>query len=272
MQVYVDGIGILGPGLAGWEKSHAVLAGEYPYTATDQADPEPTILPPNELRRSSQVVRWALAVAEEALPQAQTKANEVAIVFASSGGENAVWHQLCTALASPERIVSPTLFHHSVHNAAAGYWSIGTGSTQPSTSLACYDSSFCAGLLEAAAQVIVEEKPVMLVVYDLPPPQPIYAARPLVAGFSGAMILMGRSSPCTKAQLNLTLCQARSDGETKLEEPGLERLRIGNPAARALPLLAAIAKGGTRTVRIDYLEGSELWIEVTSCHPCPSKN
>ena len=29
-----------------------------------------------------------------------------------------------TALAAPQRTISPTLFHHSVHNAASGYWGI----------------------------------------------------------------------------------------------------------------------------------------------------
>ena len=227
MRIYVDGIGVLGPGLIGWKSSKPVLASQRPYTTTDQPSPAVTILPPNELRRSSQIVRWALAVAEEALSETHMKANEVATVFASSGGETGIWHQLCTALASPERIVSPTLFHHSVHNAAAGYWSIGAGSTQPSTSLACYDSSFCGGLLEAALQVLIEGRSVLLVVYDLPPPRPLYAARPLVAGFSVAMLVSGRQSTPTLAALTVTMSEGSSDRETHMEDPGLEKLRTG---------------------------------------------
>ncbi len=270
MQVYVDGIGILGPGLEGWDSSEAVLMGKHPYTVFDPVVPELSILPANELRRSTQVVRWALGAAEDALSQAHAKANEVATVFASSEGETGVWDQLCTSLASPERVVSPTLFHHSVHNAAAGYWSIGARSTQPSTSLACFDSSFCGGLLEAASQVMVEGKPVLLVAYDLPPPQPIYAARPLVAAFSVALVFVMSSTSWSKAKLTIALPDKPSGAVTTMNEPRLEALRNGNPAARALPLCAAIAKQEKTNVRMGYLDGNELFIDVTPCQSCQS--
>ena len=59
------------------------------------------------------MVRWALHVrAQEAMEQAQVDAREVATVFASSGGETGVLDRLCTALAAPTRMISPTLFHH----------------------------------------------------------------------------------------------------------------------------------------------------------------
>jgi hypothetical protein len=103
------------------------------------------------------------------MQQADADAREVASVFASSDGETGVLDRLCTALATPQRTISPTLFHHSVHNAASGYWGIATGSQQSSTVLACYDSSFCAALLEASAYVQIEERPT-LVAYDLPLP------------------------------------------------------------------------------------------------------
>jgi len=55
----------------------------------------------------------ALHVAQEAMQQAEVDANEVASVFASSDGETGVLDRLCTALATPQRTISPTLFHHS---------------------------------------------------------------------------------------------------------------------------------------------------------------
>ena len=39
-----------------------------------------------------------------------------------------VIHEICEALATDEREVSPTRFHNSVHNASAGYWGIATRS------------------------------------------------------------------------------------------------------------------------------------------------
>ena len=122
MRLYVNGIGTLGPGLIGWRETRAVLAGASPYRETARPEPTASILPPNERRRSSTIVRWAVHVAQEAIEQAQVNPREVATVFASSCGETGVLDRLCTALATPQRVISPTLFHHSVHNAAAGYW------------------------------------------------------------------------------------------------------------------------------------------------------
>ena len=140
---------------------------------------------------------------QEAMQQAEADAREVATVFASSDGETGVLDRLCTALAAPQRTISPTLFHHSVHNAASGYWGIATGSQQSSTALACYDSSFCAALLEAAAYAQIEERSVLLVAYDLPPPPPLYAARPLRGGFAAALLLTRTPAPRNLAQFDL---------------------------------------------------------------------
>src|SRR3546814_10360262 len=81
-------------------------------------------------------------------------AGDLATVFAGSDADMAILQRISAALATPERIVSPTDFHNSVHNAAAGYWGIGTGSRAPSTTLAGYDASFALGLLEAGLQVV----------------------------------------------------------------------------------------------------------------------
>ncbi len=265
MKLYVNGIGTLGPGLAGWAGSRAVLAGESPLCEAAPPEPSASLLPPNERRRSSETVRWALHVAQEAMQQAEVDAREVATVFASSDGETDVLDRLCTALAAPQRTISPTLFHHSVHNAASGYWGIATGAQQSSTVLACYDSSFCAALLEAAAYVHIEERPVLLVAYDLPPPPPLYAARPLVGGFATALLLTRAPSPHTLARLILTLSNNLSEEATNMADPRLEALRTGNQAARALPLLAAIAMRGGTLVRLQYLEDQHLLSRVMPC-------
>lgn len=267
IRVYVTGIGVLGPGLESWPGGSAVLRGERPYSAALPPEPAAGILPPNERRRTSELARWALHVGEEAIRQAQADPRETATVFACSGGETGILDRLCRALASPERLISPTLFHHSVHNAAAGYWGIATGSRQSSASLACYDSSFGAGLLEAAAQVATEQIPVLLVAYDLPPPPPLYAARPLSTGFAVALVLAGSPSLTSSARLELSLDHHPGEEASRLDHSELELLRIGNPAARALPLLAAIAGARRTLVRLDYLEDQHLLVQVA---PCPS--
>ena len=49
-------------------------------------------------------------------------------VFASGNGDGITVGAILEMLTKPDGFVSPTQFHNSVHNAAAGYWSIGTGS------------------------------------------------------------------------------------------------------------------------------------------------
>jgi hypothetical protein len=199
------------------------------------------------------------------MQHAEADACEVASIFAASDGETEVLDRLCTALATPQRTISPTLFHHSVHNAASGYWGIATGSQQSSTVLSCYDSSFCAALLEAVAYANIEEMPVLLVAYDLPPPPPLYAARPLQGGFATALLLTGTPAPRNLVQLDLALSNDFSDRATTMDDTGLEALRSGNHAARSLPLLAAIAKQCHTPVCLEYLEDQHLLIRVMPC-------
>jgi hypothetical protein len=265
MTLYVNGIGTLGPGLAGWAGSRAVLAGKSPACDAVPTEPSASLLPPNERRRSSESVRWALHVAQEAMQQAGADAREVATIFASSDGETGVLDRLCTALAAPQRTISPTLFHHSVHNAASGYWGIATGSQQSSTVLACYDSSFCAALLEAAAYAQIEERSVLLVAYDLPPPPPLHAARPMGGGFAAALLLTRSPAPHNLAHFDLTFSTDHSQEATNMDDARLEALRSGNQAARSLPLLAAIARQQNTLVRLQYLEDQHVVVRVIPC-------
>jgi hypothetical protein len=229
------------------------LAGKDCYREKEPAHPAVTILPPNEHRRSSDPVRWAVHVAQEAIAQAKAEPRDLATVFASSCGEAGVLDRICAALATPQRQVSPTLFHQSVHNAAAGYWGIATGCQRSSTALSCYDSSFSCGLVEAAAYLCMDEEPVLLVAYDLPPPPPLFAARPVRAKFAVALTLTYRPGSNSFAVLDIELKDRSLQPPTIMNDRDLEALRLATPAARSLPLLSAIAKGQSTSVCIDYL-------------------
>jgi hypothetical protein len=50
---------------------------------------------------------------------------------------------------------------------------------------------------------------------------------------------------------------------TVLAAAGLEALRLGNPAARALPLLAALAGEQRPGVVLDYLQDTQLQVDIT---------
>jgi hypothetical protein len=232
---------VLAPGLEGWAGASKVLAGEAPFEARPVQRPNVTVLPPAERRRAAPSVAWSLAVAQEALASSGLDAGGLAMVFVSSDGDGDIVHRLCTALAAPGAQVSPTDFHNSVHNAATGYWSIGAHSTAPSTAMCAFDASFAAGLLEAAAQVQAEGKPVLLVAVDLPYPPPLAPHRPVRHGFAAALVLV-------------------PDGEwdVALGEGAPTPLPLreftGNAAAACLPLLAALARPGPADIRLPYAE------------------
>ncbi len=242
------GVGLIGPGLDGWQASMPILKNSsHAFHPRETVVPIPNLLPPNERRRTTPVIKLALAAAEQAAKDALVDPGKLATVFASSLGDMRISDNLCRALASDEKLVSPTQFHNSVHNAPAGYWSIAMGSRHASTSLAASASSFPAALLETALQTQFTERPTLLVAYDHPAPFPLSSAAPLVAAFAVALVLQADSDD---PNLTLTL----GDGKpTILDNQALEQVRLGNPAARSLPLLQAIAREQSARVFIPYL-------------------
>ena len=254
----VEAVGLAAPGLAGWGASRATLAGQAPYVAQELAPYAPALLPPNERRRATQVVRLAFRTSEDALSGTPLPASGLATVFASSDGDTEVMHRINHALAQPARMISPTDFHNSVHNAAAGYWSIAVGAKLPSTSLAAHDASFAAALIEAAALTLGDELDTLLTVCDLRMPVPLAEKRPIGEPFGVALVLTPQRTERTLATLILAETQAP---ETTLNDPGLEGLRLANPAARALPLLQLLARGAGGTAHLPA-GGSTLSVTV----------
>src|SRR5450759_3839259 len=178
-------------------------------------------------------------------------------------------------LSKNGREVSPTRFHNSVHNAPSGYWSIATKSMAPSTSIACFDASFAAGLIEAAAQTLASGNAVVLIAYDAPYPQPLHAARPISATFGVAMVLNGNKTNYSLAEMEISISRNRN-ASTPIANAELEALRVGTPAARSLPLLSALAtlnSEKTRTqdkiipdrIYFDYIAGNQLDVVVRPC-------
>jgi hypothetical protein len=263
LTLHVAGVGILGPGLDGWETSRALFANQLAYKSGDTAEPRPTLLSATKRRRMSYTARLAVHVAQQALEQSGLPGDELATVFASSDGDTAILHQLCSALVLPERAVSPTAFHNSVHNAPAGYWSIANGSHASSNSLSCYDATFVTGLLDAACQATVEHRPVLLNVYDMKMPQPLHDARPIDVSFATALVLLPQPSSATLARLDIELRSADETPESTLEQPAMESLRCANPAARALPLLAALARARASEIVLAYVNGSSVHVKVS---------
>ena len=187
MKVQILGVGLLGPGLDDWAQGAALLQRGWRSTPTVVVAPQR--LPATERRRAGTVVKASIVVADQAVAAAGLDAASLPTIFTSSTGDPLNCHLLCEALAQPQRLVSPTRFTNSVHNAAAGYWHIALQSRAPSTSLAAFDASFAAGLLEAAAQCLAAQTPVLLVACDVPYPEPLHTLRPVADVFAVAFVL-----------------------------------------------------------------------------------
>jgi hypothetical protein len=257
--VYLENVSLIGPGLIDWPQAQPILRREQPYWAEPLPVLVPSLLPANERRRITTTIKLALHLAQQALQDGLDAPPHA--VFASSAGDSDITDRICRALALPERPVSPTHFHNSVHNAPAGYFAIATQSPAPSTSVAAGDGSFAAGLLEAATQLLAERQPVLLIAYDSQPPTPLMHKSAIREGLGVGMLLTPQPTGHSLCALRLNAV-ADAPESTCAEE--LEVLRLVNPAARCLPLLAAIAVGEGK-VALPYVEGLQLAVEVMPC-------
>ncbi len=255
MKVYLKGVDAIGPGFSSRDELGILLSSGTMPDLESVPHPQGNMLPGAERRRASPTVKLAVEVARQAMLSSGLNAQELALVFASSNGDTDTIHQICEALATRERLVSPTRFHNSVHNAAAGYWSIASGSMQPSTSLCAWNGSFSAALLEASAQCLTEGTPVLLAAFDTPFPFPLQEVTPARKPFGVAMVL--DSNP----ESSIAAFSIEFSGNDPDSLSGWEALRLDSSAARALPLLAALAKGGE--VVLEYLADLSLKVGVT---------
>ncbi len=270
MRVYVEGIGLRAPGIPDWPIGRRVLAGQEVY---DEARPvviTAELLLAAERRRATETVKLALTVCRDACASAGIQAAETPSVFASSGGDGATITAILETLATAARELSPTRFHNSVHNAPSGYWSIATQSREATTSLCAFDWSFAAGLLEATSQAITTQRAILLAVYDLAYPLALQTARPIVGSFGVALVLSPTPTISSLAEVSIEVIRQGDSLATTLPQRQFEMLRGGNPAARALPLLAAIGQTEVCEVLLEYVSGNLLKLVVaprssTSC-------
>jgi Beta-ketoacyl synthase, N-terminal domain len=262
MTVEIAGIGVSGPGLHGWEAAADVLSGRKSYDPSDMVIDAPRILSERERRRSSPTMRLALHTALEAVERSGLAPETLAVVFASANSDGLVLHSLLESLSRHPTAVSPTQFHNSVHNAAAGYWSIGVRARTPSTCISAHDYSFGAALLKGAAEVVSENQPVLITAYDSPFLEPLNAKRPLSAPFAVALVLVPSDTGRRYEQMSVDWRAGPAPAPTVPKIESLRTLWSGNPAARALPLLEALATGSRDPVVIDFPDDGHLSISV----------
>ncbi len=251
----VAGIGFWARGLPSWQAARAYLANDaLPVDAPTR--PSPQLLAPNERRRAPEIVAVALEVALAACIAAGRDPATLSSVFASTHGDLNITDYMCETLASEPRSLSPTRFHNSVHNAAAGYWTIGAGAMAPATAISASDASFAQGMLEALAQLATGTDAVLLVACDGNATGPVAQVSPS-RGLLGAALLLVRDPAPAMPRL-LVGVEERVDADA---DGGLSLLLAGNAMAPMLPLFEALALRRTRAM-IGAGNGSVLRIDI----------
>lgn len=254
------GLGVIGPGLPDWPAARAVLRGEVPWRETPVDLTPPEILSARERRRTSPVVRLALGVAEAARRDSGIAAQDLAVTFASSIGDGGILSAILETLATDEKLVSPTHFHNSVHNAAAGYWGIGQHSQRPTTSLAAGDFTAAAALTKSLMQCATDDGPVLMAAFDCPLPPPMDVARPIAASLGIAMVL---APPDDDRHGPLIRLVGMAQNAPPPPPSALVPMIEGTPAGHLLPLLGVLARQETMTLALPSAPGRSLCLEVT---------
>lgn len=238
MRVKIEGLGLWNPQLGDFSALRDFLAGaEVPAPGR----PAATTLPANERRRAPESVLLAAEVAGQAVAMSGRAPAELACVFTSSHGDQAITDYMCATLATAPAELSPTRFHNSVHNAPVGYWTIATDCHAASTAVCAHRLSFGAGLLEAVALVLADARPVLLVCSDLAGSGPLREVTGCEQSFGCAMVLAPADDDGAGRIATLSLALTRATERAPARRESLARWHAGNPAAGALDLLGPLA-------------------------------
>jgi hypothetical protein len=239
--VFVNGVSFWSPRMPGWEIASTVLAGDAPPPAGASRRPSPALLPSAERRRAPDAVAIAIEVAARACDAAMISPATLPAVFATAHGDLSITDYLCAILIDSPLHTSPTRFHNSVHNAAAGYWCIASGCHAPYTTVSVAGYSYAAGLLEAFTQVIADGRPVLYVAYDTEACGPL-ATTVTSHGLLGAgLVLAPVRSAGTIAELAWSV---RPGGADEITAPRPENTDLvgDNAMVPCLPLFEALAR------------------------------
>jgi Beta-ketoacyl synthase, N-terminal domain len=263
--LFIEGVGFWTPALAGWTAARAVLRGEERAPSTLSARPSCALLAPTERRRAPDTVAVALEVAGEACRSAGRDPGAMACVFASTHGDLAISDYMCTTLAHTPTLISPTKFHNSVHNAAAGYWTIATGSNEPYTAITAYQHTFGAGWLTAATQALADAQPVLYVAYDIQAKGALAAMARSQGLLGAALVLAGEESASSVARIGWRI-EPDSEVRPTQARPQNAALAAGNALADCIAFFEALADGARRELVLSLAPQLALHLEVEPRH------
>jgi len=214
------------------------------------------MIPAAERRRMPKTAKLALQAAQDACAAAGTDPSSIASVFSSIIADTETTDQICSALAKPNKFLSPTKFHNSVQNAAAGYWAIGTQNHEPCSYVAGGLSSFAAALMELGTQCLTEQRKGLLVSYEMGGKTPFTDILSQEEDFACALVLepAANSGPV----INMKLVAGSPPPEVASNNE-LQNYINKNPGAAGLELFAAMATGGS----CGWPVSATSWLEVS---------
>jgi hypothetical protein len=257
---YVNGVSFWAPRLPGWQIAAPVLRGEAAAPLQSAPRPAPTLLGPTERRRAPDTVAIALEVAGRACESAGADPKELPSVFASTYGDLVISDYMSETLARTPTLISPIRFHNSVHNAAAGYWTIGTGCYEPYTALTAYDDTFGEGLLETLTQAVCSDRAVLLAAYDIEARGPLSAIVSSRGIVGAGLVVSPHAQASSLARVRWRTIRGR---EPTVALDCNAELLAGNAMAACLPFFEALARaeGGTVCVGLSPTLSLELKID-----------
>jgi hypothetical protein len=259
--LYIEGVAFWAPALPGWDTARAVFRGEGTPADPPAKRPSPQVLAPAERRRAPDTVALALEVAAAAIASSGRQASDVPCVFASAHGDLGINDYMCSTLANDPKLLSPIKFHNSVHNAAVGYWTIGTGCMAASNSLSSYESSFAAGLLETAAQCAADHQAVLLAGFDIPAVGPLSSVTTSRELLAVAMVIAPERTPHTVASFEWSLVSGATAPQRALS--AASSALKANAMADALPLFEALARGDSESLTLPLSSTLSLQLQLT---------
>jgi hypothetical protein len=266
----VVGLGAWGDYFNSWS-SLADLLQNSDLVAEDElkkiAGPKPQIIPANERRRAPLPVRLAVESSWQASQMANINPKDLSCVFVSGFGDTQLTDYMCSVLASDSKELSPTKFHNSVHNAAAGYWTISTGCQQAANSIAGFKHSVALTLMEGMLQCVEENKPILLAFFDAPVSAVLTDILGQGNSFSCALVIVPDNYYSgydylkkIKATIKYHSCEWPS---LAAQNNALIQYYINNPSARILPFLEVLL-GVSKTGAVEFplSEQTSLSLEV----------
>lgn len=259
------GLGVWGPGFSNWTEFKSQI--ENPSVELATSSPKPEIIPANERRRSPLAVRAAVETSWQALQQSGLASADVACVFGSGLGDTEITDYMCRVLTTTEKQLSPTKFHNSVHNAAAGYWTISTGCMKSANSIAAYQDTAGTCLLEAMIQSVQHNEPVLITLFDIAPQQTWTQIFPGDQSFSASLLICPENFPVKNSLARLSFSTGSSANKLPELSESMQSLYLQNPAAKILPLLKNLALQKNGLVAFSTGSNSQLTIDCSVARP-----